>query len=210
MKIYIVFALVIFSSLHADDRCSPDSLAVDYDQLLLKPQKEEGIDCILKPLTYGKTPRQEEPSVIRKTDDCDARPEKCAITAYLSCESGGPTHSLSNIKTIIDYDPATGRGKVYDANIFGKTLKGQVGVVKRESSGGLIVYPSDIFGNADYSKPSQVVEGVKLPTGTKECREMSPILPASSLNLKVYPTDELGYRSLFADPAGTAKIECKK
>lgn len=212
MKPYFLLAIVLVPLLHAIDPYSPDPTAVDSDALLMKPLT--GIsDCTSKPLAHGSSKRWGDPSLAGEREECIQKPEKCVITTYSIPEPGGPEHSLSNIKTIIDYDPATGKGKVYAADMFGKTLQGQVGVVKKQFySDRLIVYPSDNFGNADYSKPSQVIEGVRQPdliSRSGQCGRTDYEYTTSG-NIKIYEADNLGSRSLFAEPLGNAKVECEK
>jgi len=211
MKPYFLLAIVLLPLLHAKDPYCPDPTAVDSDALLMKPLT--GIpDCTSKPLSHGISKR--DPSGAGEREECIQKPEKCVITTYSIPEPGGPEHSSSNIKTIIDYDPATGKGKVYAADMFGKTLQGQVGVVKKEShSGNLIVYPATMFGNADYSKPIQVIEGVEKSGSGRDVRgyESAEGFPHTATSkAKVYQSDDLGRRSLFADPIENAKVECEK
>lgn len=212
MKLLLVLAIVPVLATAKEPCWAADPL-VD-DSMLLKPLSGLDSDCTLKPLSYEPGKYCDDPIASQKRRECDPVPEKCVITTYSIPEPGGPEHSLSNIKTIIDYDPRTGEGKVYAAGIFGKTLEGQVGVVKKQFySDNLIVYPSDNFGNADYSKPSQVIEGIRQPDMTSrssQCGRADLFEHTTSGNIKIYQADHLGSRSLFAEPLGNAKIECER
>ena len=213
MKPHFLLALVLLPLVHAEDPYRHDPLAVDSDGLMLKPHRRERDDCTLKPLSYEPSNPLEDPFGTRERKRREPLPEKCVITTYSIPEPAGDDYSLSNIKTIIDYDPRSGDGKVYAADMFGK--KEQVGVVKKESySGNLIVYPANSFGNADYLKPSQVIEGVERPVpgwDFRGCERRDGIShTTTSSNAKIYQSDELGRRSLFAEPLGNAKVECEK
>lgn len=211
MKLRLLLSLVVFPMLvNAEDPYRNDPLA---DDLILKPIKTNIPDCTLKPLLGEPGDRKEDALAKLMREQRDSLAEKCVITTYSIPKPGEPEHSTSKVQTIIEYDPATGDGKVYAADEFGlKSLdKGQVGTVKLQSgSGDLIVYPLDRFGMTDHFNPTQVIEGVKLPSFVKGQGEPCPALSTSSSNLKVYPTDDLGYRKLFADPLGNAEIDCKK
>jgi len=208
MKIQILLSLVFLPMLaNAEDPYRLDPLAVNLDGGLSKPLKADLDDCTLKPLTYDSSRRQDERGANR-----EIVPEKCVITTYSIPEPGGPDYSLSNIKTIIDYDPRTGDGKVYAADMFGKNE--QVGVVKKQTySDNLIVYPATIFGNADYLKPSQVIEGIERPLPRMDipgCERRDGVPRTTSSNAKIYQSDDLGRRALFDEPVGNAKVECQK
>ena len=215
MKLQILLSLLILPLLaNAEDPYRHDPEPLDSCDRLLKPLKVGIPDCTLKPPSFEPYKPLEDPLGTRERKGRHPLPEKCVITTYSVPEPAGDDYSLSNIKTIIDYDPRTGEGKVYAADMFGKTLKGQVGVVKKESySGNLIVYPSDNFGNADYLKPSKVIEGVEPSVPGRDfrgCERWDGIPHTTSSNAKIYQSDELGRRSLFAEPVESAKVECER
>ena len=213
MKRHLLLLLAIFPMLtEAEDPYRHDPDPLDSCDRLLKPLKVEIPDCGLKPLSLQPIKPLDYPLGTRDRNECNPLPEKCVITTYSVPKPAGDDYSLSNIKTIIDYDPRTGEGKVYAADMFGK--KEQVGVVKKESySDNLIVYPASIFGNADYLKPSKVIEGVEPPVPGRDfrgCERRDGIPRTTSSNVKIYQSDELGRRSLFAEPVENAKVECEK
>jgi len=217
MNLHLLFILVTAAPVLAiaKDPCPwTDPYADEPDSPILKPYSPEIPEVGLKPQCSETGTEAKKPWLSSAGENREARPEKCVITTYTVPEPGGPSHALENIQTMIEYDPATGEGKVSAATMFGKNANGQVGIVKKEPySGNLIIYTAESPDSVTYTKPTQVIEDLAKPdssASSKRCEDDDALNFSNFDNIKVYPVNEFGNRPLFSEPVANADVKCSK
>lgn len=210
MKTYFCIALMLLLAGPANAR----------DPLYAGDAPLENDDCRLKPLKLAVL----EPLGFTKEEDkCEKRwgdplPDECVIKTYGATPWGTPDRYISPAKSVIEYDPGMGTGKVFEADSFGNKVYGkQIGVVKKDYlTDNLVVYPADNTGVAAYdAKPVQIIEGDKLKRKRAvfddDCnKERSPFdSRQKSVEVKIFQPNNSGELDISPKVSGGAVIECE-
>lgn len=128
---------------------------------------------------------------------CEREPDKCVIKTYGVTAFGTPDVGLNKPKEVIEVDPATGRGKVYEPDVFGNPNKisGPIGEARKTSAGELAVYSYDDFGMIDTTHPQKIIDVEKPHRGERS-------------QGKIYGVDAFGFKEPLL-PVGAVTVECE-